>query len=1176
MSNSIIWGNTDMGGSAGINAGTVAVTYSNVQGGHAGTGNISADPLFVNAGGEDFHLQSMGGHWTSSGWVLDTAHSPCIDAGDPASAFNNEPVRNGGRINMGAYGNTAQASKCSPITYYVNDGSTAGDVYCTAVGNDANDGMSPTTPKLTIQAIIDTYDLEAGDIVYVDAGTYVENIVIGAADSGLTIQGAGAELSIIDGNNSGPCLNISNVTSGTVTGLTIQSGNGEDHSGALWGGGIYCSDSNITISDNTIRNNIVTHSSTAGGGGISTLSSTVIISNNVIYGNSAKSTGGAGHGGGILSYNDTSVSIVGNTISDNSVNATFDSSGGGISIISPSAGSIENNIICGNSVSTGSWAKGGGIYTAGTSATISGNSISGNKAIGSTGFGGGIQCYASPALSNNAIIGNTASWGGGVFCSSGTPIITNNTLYGNAATESGHAGGIENDTATPSISNNILWGNGDEMLNCTVSYTCTEDDDAGTGNMAGNPLFAGGTSSTWTSDATYSSVTGQSTIGNVGAAWTPGALAGLFLNPNTSQNRQFAIAGNTATSLTVWGDVSTIAQSGDTYQLWDFHLQSQAGHWTSSSGWVLDAQTSPCIDMGDPLSTCSNEPVPNGGRINMGTYGNTSHASKSAPEMNLKEGVTDIADGDVYDFGSHLLNTNTDVTFTIENTGTADLTLTLPLTIVGADAGQFSVQTQPTSPVVPSGSTTFTVRFTPTSTGAKTATMSIANNDSDESPYDLTIQGTATAPEINLKEGATDIADDGVYDFGSQLLSTDTDVTFTIENAGTGSLTLTTPLTIGGADADQFSIQSQPTSPVAAAGSTTFTVRFTPTSVGAKTATISIVNNDIDENPYDLTITGTGFEEEDDHYLDVNLLDTGQRVTISDSGRLRQTLEVTSADGKLTVNIPSGTRAKQENGNRLTTLDVSENDNPPPPPENKNIIGLTYSFEPSGATFDPPITLTFTYNHIDIPEGVSEEDLILAFYDEDTGKWIELECVVDIDNHTINAMVSHFTDFAIIAPVQQSPPTTPQPEPSPAAFSLSRLTIQPLEVEPEEMVTISVSVTNTGGTKGSYTVVLNANDIEEQRQSISIAASGTEQVDFTVNKEDHGDYSIKIGSLKGTFTEPAETPVEEAPQQPELPTEPSVPTEKGGINWYIIGTILGVAILLAIFIPVWIRSRREG
>jgi hypothetical protein len=57
-------------------------------------------------------------------------------------------------------------------TYYVNDGSTEGDKWCTAPGDDANDGLTPDTPKATVQAIIADYTLRAGDSVYIDAGVY--------------------------------------------------------------------------------------------------------------------------------------------------------------------------------------------------------------------------------------------------------------------------------------------------------------------------------------------------------------------------------------------------------------------------------------------------------------------------------------------------------------------------------------------------------------------------------------------------------------------------------------------------------------------------------------------------------------------------------------------------------------------------------------------------------------------------------------------------------------------------------------------------------------------------------------------------------------------------------------------------------------------------------------------
>jgi hypothetical protein len=79
-------------------------------------------------------------------------------------------------------------------------------------------------------------------------------------------------------------------------------------------------------------------------------------------------------------------------------------------------------------------------------------------------------------------------------------------------------------------------------------------------------------------------------------------------------------------------------------------------------------------------------------------------------------------------------------------------------------------------------------------------------------------------------------------------------VTFTIHNVGTASLTVS-----GVTDnSTHFDTIDDTTSPVSAGGSTTFRVRFDPTSVGVKSGTVSITNNDSDENPYTFTVSGTG------------------------------------------------------------------------------------------------------------------------------------------------------------------------------------------------------------------------------------------------------------------------------------------------------------------------------
>ena len=65
----------------------------------------------VDPSAMDVHLKSVMGRWNGSDWVNDSVTSPAIDAGDPTSDYAAEPSPNGARINLGAYGNTAEASK---------------------------------------------------------------------------------------------------------------------------------------------------------------------------------------------------------------------------------------------------------------------------------------------------------------------------------------------------------------------------------------------------------------------------------------------------------------------------------------------------------------------------------------------------------------------------------------------------------------------------------------------------------------------------------------------------------------------------------------------------------------------------------------------------------------------------------------------------------------------------------------------------------------------------------------------------------------------------------------------------------------------------------------------------------------------------------------------------------
>ena len=106
-------------------------------------------------------------------------------------------------------------------------------------------------------------------------------------------------------------------------------------------------------------------------------------------------------------------------------------------------------------------------------------------------------------------------------------------------------------------------------------------------------------------------------------------------------------------------------------------------------------------------------------------------------------------------------------TFTIQNAGGAALTLSGSspyVAISGTAAVDFSIATPPAASIAAGGSTTFAVTFDPSATGTRSATLSIGSNDSDENPYNFSIQGDGFAPKNLVVSNITAPAGaNGVY-----------------------------------------------------------------------------------------------------------------------------------------------------------------------------------------------------------------------------------------------------------------------------------------------------------------------------------------------------------------------------------------------------------------------------
>ena len=234
-------------------------------------------------------------------------------------------------------------------------------------------------------------------------------------------------------------------------------------------------------------------------------------------------------------------------------------------------------------------------------------------------------------------------------------------------------------------------------------------------------------------------------------------------------------------------------------------------------------------------------------------------------------GSTSPSTSDWTDFGTNLTRT-----FTIYNTGVASLSVG-SIFISGTNASDFTVSSVPNSTVPIGASTTFTITFNPSIVGVSNATITFSNNDTDENPYSFNIQATGVEQEIDIQGNAISIVDGAITpsltdwtDFGSVAGTR----TYTIRNLGNIPLNIGA-ITIGGANASDFIVTIPPSAVVDSYGTTTFTVAFNPSSINTRTATITIVNDDNNENPYDFTIQGFGIMPE----IDIQ----GNGVSIPDS-----------------------------------------------------------------------------------------------------------------------------------------------------------------------------------------------------------------------------------------------------------------------------------------------------
>jgi uncharacterized repeat protein (TIGR01451 family) len=629
------------GGNIGFWQSTARVTFSAWQGAaFTDQNSLSQNPLFVSPVGadgvlgysdashdgrdDDFHEQSLYGSFhggalapvlsTTTGLPIfaaatlttDTSQSPAIDRGGDGDTFVSEPAPNGGFVNLGAYGNTAQASESpadyvlvlrpsggetwpqgntfpirwrsqdtlgqveidllgpqdpTPVltiaasapntgtyswtvpatlaapasyrvritrldgsmtagtspapfsiappvkVYYVNDGTVNPGDWTTATGDDNNDGITPDTPKASIQAVLNSYHPGYGDIIRVDAGTYnlSSSVQIPAADSGVTIVGYNDPAyanrrAVLDRGNQGSSIYTIALTGGndvTLDHLAVtggQAGIGANDTGSqrltvsnseVYGNGsfgIYLFGPSGQIQGATITGNRLhdNNQTSAGDGLYAQYVGAVTATDNIVYNQSygiyiiASGRAGAtithntayGNVDGVLAYGAGTV-VSGNTAYNNTSsgivlgdaalavnNTVYGQTGNQASGISMSGGESRQNVVFDNFygiIGSGLVDNNRVFHNSAFGIVVSGDgTVSGNTVYANPYGIVGQSAYVGPYILNNLVYASTVA--GITIHNAGSP-VTNNTVYQAA----GDALVVDQASRNIQVENNILW-----------------------------------------------------------------------------------------------------------------------------------------------------------------------------------------------------------------------------------------------------------------------------------------------------------------------------------------------------------------------------------------------------------------------------------------------------------------------------------------------------------------------------------------------------------------------------------------------------------------------------------------------------------------------------------------------------------------------------------------------
>ncbi|MEX2188872.1 MAG: right-handed parallel beta-helix repeat-containing protein [Pirellulales bacterium] len=533
----------------------------------------------------------------------------------------------------------------SGADYYVNDGATTGDAFTTALGDNANSGKSPSSPMASLSALLAAYDLDSGDVVHVDAGTYdlVKNVVITSQDSGVRIEGPTTAAAILNRGavaSSNHVFELVNADDVTLDHLSLTGGY---HAVYAASG----SDSDrLTLSNNDIYGYVGVHLE-------STNDQAVIVNNfvhdlasgaNYIFVRGNDTTIVGNRIGRTVATDGTGLSLHGerNKAQANEIwhlNYGINNSGGG-------SGEANRNVIVGNLIHDNLYA---GIQNGGN-AHVTGNTIYGQReSVGDM----GIHSFGIGLIENNEVYDNAIGivvYGGltrnnrvyrnsqvGIMATQ-SAMVQGNTVYSNPLGLQVGCCGVYN---SAQVTNNLVYANTTAGILVGRTYA------ANGALVANNTVYQPqGDALVFEADTLLVSVKNNILVSGGGYVINGGGYNVLGLA--SDYNLLFASG---SAKLARWQNRDFTSRADWFYELgFDTHSQTVDPQFVDIDG--LDNQlgfvsgvdyglddnfslltTSPGVDAGNPADAFALESSPNGGQINSGHHGNTPQATNSPLQL---------------------------------------------------------------------------------------------------------------------------------------------------------------------------------------------------------------------------------------------------------------------------------------------------------------------------------------------------------------------------------------------------------------------------------------------------------------------------------------------------------------------------------------------------------------